>query len=124
VFVVAEMLYEPVHLAGVLGVELLLALHGVFTNSIEGSQAIDRLENPDLSGVNLTPGIAWPGGADPVLIVRTFQNRFRLARWKDPPAEWKTKRGARDGCEIGLVVLGEGMIDIRGVYDILKDSRI
>ncbi len=123
VFVVAEKLYEPVRLAEALGVEILLEPHGVLTDSIEGMQAImDRLGNPDALGVNLDTGNSWLGGADPVAFAETFKPHIRHVHWKDLPAEWESRRGTMYGCGMGLVPLGEGVIDIRGVYEALKDA--
>ena len=65
VFITAEKLHEPVRLAEVLGVRILLEPHGMLTDSIEGINAIlDRLGRPDNLGVNMDTGNAWLGGAD------------------------------------------------------------
>ena len=123
VFITAEKLYEPLRLAGDLGVSLLLEPHGILTDSIEGMQEIiDALGAPDHLGVNLDTGNSWLGGADPVQFARTFKGRIWHVHWKDLPAEWEARRGKEFGCGFGPVALGEGAIDIAGVYAVLKDA--
>lgn len=123
VFITAEKLHEPVRLAETLGVRVLLEPHGVLTDSIEGLQAIfDRLGNPDNLGVNLDTGNSWLGGADPVEMAKTFKDRIWHIHWKDLPADWEEKRGTMYGCGFSPIALGDGVIDIAGVYDVLKDG--
>jgi inosose dehydratase len=123
VFITAEKLYEPLRLAGDLGVSILLEPHGVLTDSIEGLQAIiDMLGAPPHLGVNLDTGNSWLGGADPVEMARIFKNKIMHVHWKDLPADWESKRGTVYGCGFGPIALGEGVIDIAGVYAVLKDA--
>jgi inosose dehydratase len=123
VFITAEKLYEPLRLAGDLGVMLLLEPHGVLTDSIEGMQGIiDALGAPAHLGVNLDTGNSWLGGADPVQFARTFKSRIRHVHWKDLPAAWESRRGKEFGCGFGPIALGEGAIDIASVYAVLKDA--
>lgn len=123
VFVVAEKLYEPVRLADALGVRILLEPHGILTDSIEGMQAIlDRLGNPDNVGVNMDTGNAWLGGADPVEFARAFQDQIWHVHWKDLPAEWEENRGKMYGCGFGPIALGDGVIDIAGVWEVVRNS--
>jgi inosose dehydratase len=123
VFIVAEKLHEPVRLAQALGVRLLLEPHGILTDSIEGMQAIlDKLGNPDNLGVNMDTGNSWLGGADPVEMAKTFKDIIWHVHWKDLPADWEEKRGTMYGCGFSPIALGEGVIDIAGVYEVLKDS--
>ncbi|MGD9028760.1 MAG: sugar phosphate isomerase/epimerase [Anaerolineae bacterium] len=123
VFVVAEKLHEPVRLAEALGVQLLLEPHGVLTDSIEGMQAIlKRLGDPDNVGVGLDTGNSWLGGSDPVEFAQTFHDRIWHVHWKDLPAEWEEQRGEVYGCGFSPIALGEGVIDIAGVFEILKDA--
>jgi inosose dehydratase len=123
VFVTAEKLQEPVRLAEALGVRILLEPHGILTDSIDGMEAIlERLGNPDNVGVNLDTGNSWLGGADPVAFAEAFQDRIWHVHWKDLPADWEEKRGTMYGCGFGPVALGEGVIDIAGVWDVVKDS--
>lgn len=123
VLVVADKLYEPVRLAGDLGVTVLLEPHGPLTDSIEGMQAIiDALGAPDHLGVNMDTGNSWLGGADPVEMAKVFKDRIEHVHWKDLPAEWEEKRGTMWGCGMSLIALGDGVIDVAGVYEVLKDA--
>ena len=123
IFIVAEKLYEPVRLAQALGVRLLLEPHGILTDSIDGMQAIlEKLHNPDNLGVNMDTGNSWLGGADPVAMAKAFKSIIWHIHWKDLPADWEAKRGTQYGCGFGPIALGEGVIDVAGVYDVLKDG--
>jgi inosose dehydratase len=123
VFIVAEKLYEPLRLANDLGVTLLLEPHGILTDSISGLQNImDALGAPENLGVNMDTGNSWLGGADPVEMAKVFKHKIMHVHWKDLPADWEAKRGTMYGCGFGPVALGEGVIDIKGVYDVLKDA--
>ncbi|NDJ74862.1 MAG: sugar phosphate isomerase/epimerase [Chloroflexi bacterium] len=125
VFVTAEKLVEPVRLAAHYGVRILLEPHGVLTDSIEGLQAIfDRLGNPPNLGVNMDTGNSWLGGADPVEMAKAFKDKIWHIHWKDLPADWEEKRGTMYGCGFGPIALGEGVIDIAGVFDVLKDGAV
>lgn len=124
VFVVAEKLYEPVRLAQAYGVRILLEPHGILTDSIDGIQAIlEKLGNPDHVGVNLDTGNSWLGGADPVEMAKTFKEIIWHVHWKDLPADWEAQRGTMYGCGFGPIALGEGVVDIAGVYEVLRDGR-
>jgi inosose dehydratase len=123
VFVVAEKLYEPVRLAETYGVRILLEPHGILTDSIAGMQAIlDKLGNPENVGVNMDTGNSWLGGADPVEMAKAFKEKIWHVHWKDLPADWEAKRGTMYGCGFGPIALGEGAIDIAGVYAVLQDG--
>lgn len=123
VFVVAEKLHEPVRLAEALGVQLLIEPHGILTDSIEGMQAIlDRLGDPDNVGIGLDTGNSWLGGSDPVAFAEVFRDRIWHVHWKDLPAEWEEQRGEIYGCGFSPIALGEGVIDIAGVFAVLKDA--
>jgi inosose dehydratase len=123
VFVVAEKLYEPIRLAEAMGVRILLEPHGILTDSIDGMQAIlDKLGNPANLGVNMDTGNSWLGGADPVEMANAFKEIIWHVHWKDLPAEWEAQRGSVYGCGFGPIALGEGVIDVAGVYDVLKDG--
>ncbi|MFN2137865.1 MAG: sugar phosphate isomerase/epimerase family protein [Candidatus Promineifilaceae bacterium] len=124
VFIVAEKLVEPLRLAETLGVRLLLEPHGILTDSIDGMQAIlDKLGNPAHLGVNMDTGNSWLGGADPVQMAKTFKEIIWHVHWKDLPADWEAQRGQIYGCGFGPIALGEGVIDVAGVYDVLKDGN-
>lgn len=123
VFVVTEKLHEPLRLAADMGVEILLEPHGVLTDSIEGMRAIMQgLGDPEHLGVNLDTGNSWLGGADPVEFATVFKDKIGHVHWKDLPAEWEAQRGQMYGCGFGPVALGEGVIDLAGVYEVLKDA--
>ncbi len=125
VFIMAEKLYTPVKMAADYGVRILLEPHGPITDSIQGIQDVfDRLGNPDSLGVNLDTGNAWLGGADPVEMARVFKDKIHHVHWKDLDAEWEPKRGSLFGCGFSTIALGDGVIDIQGVCDILKDTDI
>jgi len=123
VFITAEKLYEPLRLAADLGVVILLEPHGMLTDSITGMQAIfDQLGTPANLGVNMDTGNSWLGGADPVEFARAFKDKILHIHWKDLPADWTPKRGTQFGCGFGPIALGEGVIDIAGVYAVLQDA--
>jgi len=124
VLVISDKIYEPVKMAGDLGVTILLEPHGPVTDTIEGLGAImDKLGNPDSLGVNIDTGNSWLGGADPVEMAKTFKEKIKHIHWKDLPAEWEEKRGKKFGTGMSPVALGEGVIDIASVFSILKDVK-
>lgn len=123
VFVIAEKLYEPVRLAEAMGVKLLLEPHGPVTGTIEGLGAVlDRLGHPDTVGVNLDTGNSWLAGTDPVEMAKVFRSRIWHVHWKDMPRDWSDKRGTIFGCGMAIIPLGAGVVDIKGVYDVVKNS--
>ena len=125
ILVTAEKLTEPIKLATDCGVRLLLEPHGPVTDSTENLQAVfDRLGDPPSLGVNLDTGNSWLGGADPVEMATVFRDRIHHVHWKDLGAEWEEKRGEMYGCGFSTIALGEGVIDIRGVCDALKEADI
>jgi inosose dehydratase len=125
VFVMAEKLHTPVKMAEDYGVHILLEPHGPVTDSIQGLQDVfDRLGNPDALGVNLDTGNSWLGGADPVEMAKVFKDKIHHIHWKDLAAEWEPKRGTLYGCGFSTIALGDGVIDIAGVCDVLKDADI
>jgi inosose dehydratase len=124
VFIVAEKLYEPARLAEAMGVRLLLEPHGELTDSIDGIEAIlAQLGHPASVGVNMDTGNAWLGGADPVAMAKHFKDVIYHVHWKDLSSAWEAKRGRQFGCGFGDVALGDGVIDIAGVYNVLKDGK-
>ena len=125
VFVMAEKLYTPVKMAADYGVHILLEPHGPVTDSIKGLQDVfDRLGNPDALGVNLDTGNSWLGGADPVEMAKVFKDKIHHIHWKDLAAEWEPKRGTMFGCGFSTIAVGDGVIDIKGVCEVLKDAEI
>ncbi len=125
VFVMAEKLYTPVKMAADYGVRILLEPHGPITDSIKGLEDVfDRLGNPDSLGVNLDTGNSWLGGVDPVEMAKVFKDKIHHVHWKDLDAEWEPKRGTMFGCGFSTIALGDGVIDIKGVCEVLKDANI
>jgi inosose dehydratase len=125
IFVIAEKLYTPVKMAADYGVRILLEPHGPITDSIKGLQDVfDRLGNPDALGVNLDTGNSWLGGSDPVEMAKVFKDKIHHVHWKDLGAEWEPKRGTLYGCGFSTIALGDGVIDIKGVCETLKDCGI
>lgn len=125
IFVMAEKLYTPVRMAADYGVRILLEPHGPVTDTIKGLQDVfDRLDNPDSLGVNLDTGNSWLGGADPVEMAKVFKDKIHHIHWKDLAAEWEPKRGTMYGCGFSTIALGDGVIDIGGVCEVLKDTDI
>jgi inosose dehydratase len=123
VLVIVDKLFEPVRLAADLGVVILLEPHGPLTDTVEGLHAImEGLGDPENVGVNLDTGNSWLGGSDPIEIARAFKDRIYHVHWKDLPVEWEEKRGTMWGCGFGPIALGEGAVDIAGVFNILKDA--
>ncbi|AKJ65066.1 sugar phosphate isomerase/epimerase family protein [Kiritimatiella glycovorans] len=125
IFTVAEKLYTPVQMAGDYGVRILLEPHGPITDTIRGMQDIfDRLGNPDALGVNLDTGNAWLGGTDPVEMARVFREKIHHVHWKDLGPEWEPKRGTMFGCGFSNIALGDGVIDLQGVCEVLRGCDI
>jgi len=125
IFVIAEKLCVPVKMAADYGVRILLEPHGPITDSIKGLQDVfDRLGNPDSLGVNLDTGNSWLGGADPVDMAKTFKDKIHHIHWKDLGEEWVPKRGTEFGCGFSTIALGDGVIDVAGVCEVLKDADI
>jgi inosose dehydratase len=123
IFVVAEKLHEPVRLAAALGIRLLLEPHGPVTGTIDGlGEVLERLGHQGTVGVNLDTGNAWLAGTDPIEMARTFQDRIHHVHWKDMAEEWVPKRGTIYGCGMAVIPLGAGVVDIKGVYEVVKDS--
>jgi len=125
VFIIAEKLYTPVRMAEDYGVRILLEPHGPITDSIQGIQDVfDLLGNPESLGVNLDTGNSWLGGADPVEMARVFKDKIHHVHWKDLGEEWVPKRGTQFGCGFSTIALGEGVIDVKGVCEVLRNANI
>ncbi len=124
-FIIAEKLYEPVKMAGDYGVRLLLENHGPVTDTAEGLQKIfDLLDNAPALGLNLDTGNSWLGGSNPVELAKLFKNKIHHIHWKDLGEEWLPKRGKQFGAGFSTIAMGDGIIDIKGVCDVLKDANI
>ncbi len=125
VFTCAEKLLEPAQMADDYGVRIVLEPHGPVTDTIEGLQGImDLLGNPNSVGINLDTGNSWLGGTDPVEMARVFKDKIYHVHWKDLGQEWVAKRGTQYGCGFSNIAMGDGVIDIKGVCEVLKDANI
>ncbi|NLS94920.1 MAG: sugar phosphate isomerase/epimerase [Planctomycetaceae bacterium] len=125
IFTIAEKLYTPVRMATDYGIHLLLEPHGPVTDTIQGIRDVmNLLGNPESLGVNLDTGNSWLGGADPVEMARVFKDKIHHIHWKDLGEEWVEKRGTLYGCGFSTIALGDGVIDIAGVCEVLKDANV
>jgi len=124
-FVIAEKLYEPVKMAEDYGVRLLLENHGPITDTIEGlSRIFELLDDAPALGLNLDTGNTWLGGTDPVEVAKKFKDKIHHIHWKDLGEDWLDKRGKQYGAGFSTIAMGEGIIDIKGVCDVLRDKGI
>jgi inosose dehydratase len=124
IFSIAEKLYEPLRLAEDLGVTLLFEPHGPVSDTIQGIKDVRAAVDSSAFGVCLDTGNSWLGGADPVAMAREFKDIIGHVHWKDLPAEMIPQRGKLTGCGFATIALGEGVIDIAGVFDVLRDAPI
>jgi inosose dehydratase len=123
--VIAEKLYEPSRMARDYGVKICLEPHVPVTCTIEGLKGIlDMLGNIESVGVNLDTGNSWLGGADPVEMAKIFKDKIYHIHWKDLGAEFIEKRGTIFGSGFSDIELGTGVIDIKGVIEVLRDSPV
>jgi len=124
IFTIAEKLVVPCQMADDMGINILLEPHGPITDTIQGIQDImDLLGNPKSLGVNMDTGNSWLGGTDPVEMAKAFKDKIYHVHWKDLGEEWVERRGKQFGCGFATIALGEGVIDIAGVVDVLKDRK-
>jgi inosose dehydratase len=124
IFTIAEKLYVPCRMAEDYGVNLLLEPHGPITDSIQGiKDVMDMLGNPKSLGVNMDTGNSWLGGTDPVEMAKAFKDKIYHIHWKDLGEDWIPRRGKQFGCGFSTIALGKGVIDIKGVVDVLKDRK-
>jgi inosose dehydratase len=124
-FTIAEKLYTPVRMAEDYGVRILLEPHGPITDTIKGIQDVfDLLGEPESLGVNLDTGNSWLGGTDPVEMARVFRDKIHHVHWKDLGEEWVPKRGTMYGCGFSTIALGDGVVDLKGVCEVLKGADV
>lgn len=124
-FVMAEKLYEPCRMAQDYGVRILLEPHGPVTDAVEGLRLVFKyLDNAPALGINLDTGNSWIGLGDPVAIAKEFKDKIHHIHWKDLGPEWVEKRGKVFGTGFSNIAIGDGMVDIKGVCDVLKDANI
>ena len=84
---------------------------------------MELLGNPEALGVNMDTGNSWLGGTDPVELARKYKDKIYHIHWKDLGEEWLPIRGTRYGCGFSTIKVGTGVIDIKGVIDVLKDRK-
>jgi inosose dehydratase len=121
-FSIQEKLYEPVHWAAELGIQLLIEPHGIQTGTVAGMAAIlEALGHEDSVGVCLDTGNSWLAGSEPLDYIKTFGQRIQHVHWKDLPAEMEAQRGTLYGCGMSLNALGDGVIDIPAIVAALKE---
>jgi inosose dehydratase len=125
IFVIGEKLYEPVKMAADYGVRVLVENHGPITDTVEGLASIfELLGNPPSLGMNLDTGNTWLGGTDPVDVAKKFKDKIHHIHWKDLGEDWIPRRGKQYGAGFSTIAMGDGVIDIKGVCDVLKDQGI
>lgn len=123
IFAFVEKLHEPVRLASSLGVRILLEPHGPVSGTIDGlGEVLERLGHPETVGVNLDTGNSWLAGTDPVEMAKAFKDRIHHVHWKDMSSDWIDKRGTLFGCGMATIALGTGVVDIAGVFDVVRNS--
>ncbi|MCX6924282.1 MAG: sugar phosphate isomerase/epimerase, partial [Verrucomicrobia bacterium] len=94
---------------------------GILTDTVKGmSRILDALGHERTVGVNLDTGNSWLGGGDPLEFVRVFGKRIKHVHWKDMSAEMIPKRGQLFGCGMGLIPLGDGVVDIQAIVQELQ----
>lgn len=124
-FIIAEKLFEPVKMAGDYGVRILLENHGPVTDTEKGlKQIFELLDNHPALGLNLDTGNSWLGGSDPFELAKIFKDKIHHIHWKDLGEEWLPKRGKQYGAGFSTIAMGDGIINIRGVCEVLKDTDI
>jgi inosose dehydratase len=57
-------------------------------------------------------------------MARVFKDKIHHVHWKDLGTEWEPKRGTVFGCGFSTIALGDGVVDIKGVCEVLKDADI
>jgi inosose dehydratase len=120
IFAIRERLYEPIHWAEELGVELLIEPHGIVTDDLESmAELLDALGHEDTVGVCLDTGNSWLGGYDPLDFIRRFGKRIRHVHWKDMGPEWLSQRGKLYGCGMGSIPLGDGLVNAPAIVEAL-----
>lgn len=121
VFTVCEKLHAPIQWAEELGIELLLETHGKLTDSVEDmAKLLEKLAHEETVGICLDTGNSWLGGAEPQDYIKTFGDRIKHVHWKDMGPEWEEKRGSLFGCGMATIALGEGVIDLPSIVELLQ----
>ncbi|MDZ7838582.1 MAG: TIM barrel protein [Actinomycetota bacterium] len=107
------------------GVRVLIENHGPVTDTVEGlAKIFELLDNPPALGINLDTGNTWLGGTNPVDVAKKFKDKIHHIHWKDLSEEWVSKREKQFGAGFSTIAMGDGIIDIKGVCEQLKDQGI
>jgi inosose dehydratase len=122
--VIADKLYEPLKLAEDYGVMILMEPHGPISDSIQGMKDLIAMLDCPALGVNMDTGNSWLGGTDPVEMARELKPYIKHVHWKDLGEKWVPLRGKLHGCGFADIAIGDGVIDIKGVCDVLRDLDI
>lgn len=122
IFQIREKLYEPLRLATDYGVKILLEPHGKLTDSTTTMERILDACNSDALGVNLDTGNLWLGGGDPFEMIKRLGSKIEHVHWKNLPSEMQPDRGKIYGCGMAQIPLGEGTLDIPGIYRALVQA--
>lgn len=122
IFTICEKLYTPIQWAQELEINLLLEPHGIVTGSVQGmADLLEALGHERTVGVCLDTGNSWLAGAEPLDYVKRFGKRIKHVHWKDMGQEWVDKRGTLYGCGMGLIPLGDGVIELQPVVNALLE---
>ncbi|MDR1797724.1 MAG: sugar phosphate isomerase/epimerase, partial [Clostridiales Family XIII bacterium] len=125
VFTCAEKLYQPCRMAEDYGVNIIFEPHGPLTDSITGiGDVMDFLGNPKSLGCNLDTGNSWLGGSDPVELAKKYKDKIFHIHWKDLGEDFLPMREDPNifGCGFSTIELGTGIIPVKEVIEVLKDS--
>lgn len=119
IYSIAEKLYEPLRFAEDYGVKILIEPHGHISDSVKlMGDVLDRCNSSAL-GINLDTGNLWLGGGDSLEMIEKLGSKIEHVHWKDLPAEMIEKRGTQFGCGMSLTALGDGVIDIKAIFNAL-----
>ena len=101
------------------GVKILLEPHGHISDSVKlMGEVLDRCNSKAL-GINLDTGNLWLGGGESLEMIAKFGSKIEHVHWKDLPSEMIEKRGTQFGCGMSLTALGDGVIDIKAIFNAL-----
>jgi inosose dehydratase len=81
------------------------------------AELLSALGHSETVGICLDTGNSWLGGSEPAEFVRRFGCRIKHVHWKDMGAEWEPNRGSVYGCGMATIPLGDGVVDVRAVFD-------
>jgi len=119
IFTITEKLYEPLKFAEDYGVKILIEPHGPISDSVKLMGEILDSCNSEAVAICLDTGNLWLGGGEPLEMIEKFGSKIEHVHWKDMPQEMVEKRGKMFGAGMALIALGDGVIDIKAVYNAL-----